>query len=111
MKRLANRYTLLTVAVLLLISVGILYLASMNEHKSGRAHRLDEGAPNITVGVPDVLVENLAPRPAVPKDLKAAMSLTRGRTPGTSDVPDLRKNWFWEQRAYPLDTIPADANV
>ncbi len=87
MKRLANRYTFLTVTILLLISVGILYLANMNESESGRVHRLDEGAPNITIGVQDVLVEDLASRPAVPKELKAAMSLTRGRIPGTGDVP------------------------
>lgn len=111
MKRLQNRTMLLPVAVLLLALVGALFLATINQERYGSAHRLDEGAPDTTTGVPGALIENLTPRPPVPKELKAAISHTRGRMPGTSDVPDLRKNWFWEQRAYPLDTIPADANM
>jgi len=110
MKRLRNRYMLLPVVLLLIALTGVLLLAGLYQVSYGTAHRLVEGAPDTTTGVPDVLVENLTPRPSVPKELKVAMSLTRGRMPGTGDVPDLRKNWFWEQRAYPLDTIPADAN-
>ncbi|MBX7236168.1 MAG: hypothetical protein K1X65_17425 [Caldilineales bacterium] len=63
--------------------------------------------------VPDSHASGLTWRnQAISPELKAAYNLARGR-PATwsGDVADLRNDWFWSQRAYPLDTVPPDANV
>ncbi|MDQ1300865.1 MAG: Sortilin-Vps10 protein, partial [Chloroflexota bacterium] len=54
-------------------------------------------------------------RPVDPQ-LKAILDRAKGRPArqgggGWGDLADLRRDWFWSQRAYPLDSIPADANL
>ncbi len=72
---------------------------------------------NVTIDplatVPGLTTDDLTnPRPVLSPELKAAMNQMRGRPPVLpGDYPDLRRDWFWHQRAYPLDTVPYDANL
>lgn len=64
-------------------------------------------------GIPGLDARALtAPRPAIDPAIRSAMNKTRGRPPIVEgDLPDLRRDWYWRQRTYPLDTIPPDANL
>ena len=73
---------------------------------------LEESPVAVDEPIPGVDAAQLVARPEVAPELRAMMNFTRGRPPeGSGDMGEKRRNWFWEQRSYPLDTIPPEANL
>ena len=104
-------FKLLAAAIL---PVLIIALALWLRHPQPHATRIDAptaGDPLATV--PGLTTADLTnPRPVLAAELREMMNITRGRPPVLpGDYPDLRRDWFWQQRAYPLDAVPYDANL
>ncbi|MCO6451181.1 MAG: hypothetical protein J5I90_10390 [Caldilineales bacterium] len=111
MNRLTLRHKLTIVfgalGVVLVVAFALLWLT-----RTSTGYPLQEAPLAAAEPVPGVDAAQLVPRPEVPEELRAVMNVTRGRPPsGLSDAPGKRWDWFWDQRSYPLDTIPVDADL
>ncbi|MCP4168123.1 MAG: hypothetical protein GY759_19820 [Chloroflexi bacterium] len=72
--------------------------------------QVEAGAWALEISPEQAQFDRIKPDP----DAQRIFSLARGRPPVEGvriDVPDGRRDWFWDQRSYPLETIPPAANT
>lgn len=119
MKHMHSRFSISSMptgALALCLCMGLLVAAwflARSEQTTTRGQQLPDGLAAAAATIPGLDAGALTnPRPVVDPVIRAAMNKMRGRPPVVAgDVPDLRRDWFWHQRTYPLDTVPPDANL
>ena len=111
---LPRKWPSLTAVLVLVLLAAVLVAVSLRSRPTP-GQRLaprdaDPSAWAVEIPPERLVFDNRQPDP----QLKAVLDQAKGRPPrqgGWGDLADLRRDWFWSQRAYPLDTLPADANL
>ena len=106
-----SRVALLTLALIIVSVGGFLFFKDRQTPAPYQLPARPAEAAGATI--PGLTTADLQAPPKVSPEIAEIMEKTAGESPEgeSKDDPDRRSNWYWDQRAYPLDTIPYDANI
>ena len=106
-----SRVALLTLALIIVSVGGFLFFKDRQTPAPYQLPARPAEAAGATI--PGLTTADLQAPPEVSPEIAEIMEKTAGESPEgeSKDDPDRRSNWYWDQRAYPLDTIPYDANI
>ncbi len=115
MRHLSLRRLQFLAAILVLVLIALVLLAVRLWSRPTLGQQLTQSDADASAWAVEIPPERLVfdNRQPDPK-LKEVLDRAKGRPPrqgGWGDLSDLRRDWYWNQRAYPLDTIPPDANI
>jgi len=107
MKSRPRRFLIALLGIAVMLLIGFFFAARPQQPQP---FHLPE-QPDMAGVAPGVRGEDLQPRPEIPERLQTLMNMARGRPPAFGDAPEERVDWYWQQRMYPGDSIPVEANL